>query len=151
MVFHKEVSWGPILFVLYVNDLPDCTSSDIYLFADDTKIFRNITCDSDSELLQHDLDELQSWSDKWLLNFHPDKCKVLTVGNVNAVQENDSRSYYLKKGNTPHTLEHVTEMKDLGVIIDNALSFDEHIQKIVYKANKLAGLILAGHLFFLMK
>ena len=66
---------GPILFVLYVNDLPDCTSSDIYLFADDTKIFRSITCDSDSELLQHDLDELQSWSDKWLLNFHPDKCK----------------------------------------------------------------------------
>ena len=67
--------------------------------------------------------------------------QVLTVGNVNAVQNNDSRSYYLKKGNTPLTLEHVTEMKDLGVIIDNALSFDEHIQKIVSKANKLAGLI----------
>ena len=70
---------------------------------------------------------------------------------MNAVQNNDARPYYLKKGNTPHTLEHVTEMKDLGVIIDNALSFDEHIQKIVSKANKLAGLILAGHLFFLMK
>ena len=138
---------GPILFVLYVNDLPDCTSSDIYLFADDTKIFRSITCDSDSELLQHDLDELQSWSDKWLLNFHPDKCKVLTVGNVNAVQNNDARPYYLKKGNTPHTLEHVTEMKDLGVIIDNALSFDEHIQKIVSKANKLAGLIRRSFVF----
>ena len=73
---------GPILFVLFINDLPDCVSSDSLLFADDTKIFSEITCDHDSLQLQNDLNSLQSWSDKWLLNFHPDKCKVLTLGGV---------------------------------------------------------------------
>ena len=54
---------GPILFVLFINDLPDCVSSDSLLFADDTKIFSEITCDHDSLQLQNDLNSLQSWSE----------------------------------------------------------------------------------------
>ena len=138
---------GPILFVLYVNDIPNCTSSDTYLFADDTKVLRKITCDQDSIKLQQDLDELQSWSDKWLLKFHPDKCKVLTVGAVNTSVNNTPRSYYLKKDNIVHNLEQVDSMKDLGVIIDSALSFDDHIQKVVSRANRLAGLVRRSFVF----
>ena len=71
---------GPLLFVLFINDLPDIVDSDAYLFADDTKIFKIITQLSDSEVLQGDLDKLNSWSDNWLLRFHPDKCKVMYIG-----------------------------------------------------------------------
>jgi len=53
--------------------------SDAFMFADDTKIFRTISDESDIDIIQKDLDELFNWSKLWLLKFHPDKCKVLPV------------------------------------------------------------------------
>ena len=66
---------GPILFVLYINDLPDIISEGtwIFLFADDTKIFREIRSDEDKVILQRDIDKMVEWSENWLLKFHPDK------------------------------------------------------------------------------
>ena len=64
---------GPILFVIYINDLPNEIKSDIYMFADDTKLFRTIKTNDDQCILQDDLGELTAWSIKWLLTFHPDK------------------------------------------------------------------------------
>ena len=60
---------GPLLFILYINDLPECIESDSYLFADDTKIFQTITSKleagrKEADLLQSDIDSLQLWSDK---------------------------------------------------------------------------------------
>ena len=72
---------GPILFVIYKNDMPECVDSTTYLFADDTKIFKEIKSPNDEGKLQNDLDERQQWSDTWLLKFHPNTCKVLTVSN----------------------------------------------------------------------
>ena len=65
---------GPLLFVIYINDLLDDIESDGFLFADDTKIFRKIRSLEDSITLQSDIDRLENWSEKWLLRFHPDKC-----------------------------------------------------------------------------
>ena len=59
--------------------MPEYVDSTTYLFADDTKIFREIKSPNDEEKLQNDLDELHKWSDTWLLKFHPNKCKVLTI------------------------------------------------------------------------
>ena len=70
---------GPILFVIYINDLPNEIKSDIYMFADDTKVFRTIKTNDDQYILQDDLDELTAWSTKWLLTFHRDKCKIMHV------------------------------------------------------------------------
>ena len=64
-----------LLFVIYINDLPDAVDSYAYLFADDTKLFSKITKE-DVISLQRDLNILQDWSANWLLNFHPDKCKL---------------------------------------------------------------------------
>ena len=70
---------GPLLFLVYVNDLLDGISSNGKLFADDAKIFRQIHDDRDKEILQEDLIKLQDWSNKWLLSFNEEKCKVMHV------------------------------------------------------------------------
>ena len=126
---------GPLLFVLYINDLPECIESDSYLFADDTKIFQTITSKEEADLLQSDIDSLQLWSDKWLLKFHPDKCHVLSIGKFEDIAY--TKRYQL--GGTE--LEHVFSEKDLGVIIDSELTFEEHINAKIQKANIMSGLI----------
>ena len=73
---------GPLLFVLYINDLSDNTDSKSYLFADDTKIFWEISSEEDSIILQNDLTKLLEWSDRWLLKFHPDKCTSLSIRRI---------------------------------------------------------------------
>ena len=65
------------LSLIYVNDLPDWIKTEIKMFADDTKLWNKITEPNDCIKLQRDLDSLQNWSDKWLLRFNPDKCKVM--------------------------------------------------------------------------
>ena len=72
---------GQILFVIYINDMPDDLSSEIFLFADDTKIFKEIKQKRDCDLLQNDLIFMQLWTDIWLLRFHPQKCHAMTMEN----------------------------------------------------------------------
>ena len=71
---------GPLLFVIYKNDLPDTVLSQVFLFADDTKMYRQIQDASDRLTFQEDISKLQEWADKWLLKCHPDKCKLMTIG-----------------------------------------------------------------------
>ena len=68
---------GPLLFVIFINDLPECidTGSSLYLFADDNKLFRRIQSDQDCHSLQADLTRTKEWTNKCLLTFHPDKCR----------------------------------------------------------------------------
>jgi len=124
---------GPVLFVIYINDLPKEVESEVYLFADDTKIFSEITNEGDSGKLQDDLDALYAWSNKWLLKFHPHKCKVLNLGRKNR------ETYNYTLDNT--ILEHVEGEKDLGITIDNNLKFTDHINNKVKKANQIMGII----------
>ena len=66
---------GPVLFLLYINDLPDNVTSNVYMFADDTKIYRPVTSHEYTTILQCDPKCLQNWSAKWLLNsFNLHKC-----------------------------------------------------------------------------
>ena len=66
---------GPVLFVIFINDLPERVTSEAYLFVDDTKIFCIMKNEEDRGELQKDLNELNKWSNDWLLKFYPQKCK----------------------------------------------------------------------------
>ena len=74
---------GPMLFVCYINDMPDVVDSPIHMFADDTKIFRQMTAQSDQVTLQIDLRQLEAWTKKWQLRFNEEKCKVMHLGQYN--------------------------------------------------------------------
>ena len=116
--------------------MPDNITSDIYLFADDTKIFNTTSNKDNSIVLQDDLNKLLEWSNKWLLRFHPEKCTVLDIG----IHDRDHYDYYMGDVN----LKHNTSEKDLGVFVDNKLKFDSHISNKVSKANNILGAIRRG-------
>jgi hypothetical protein len=124
---------GPILFVIYINDLPDNLKSECYMFADDTKVFKDINDIEDNKILQNDIQELENWSDKWLLRFHPDKCKVLSAGK----QKTQQFKYTLC--NTE--LQYSNKEKDIGVVVDNQLNFEDHMNEKINKSNSIMGLI----------
>ena len=70
---------GPVLFLVYINDLPDELSSQVRLFADDTAVYLTIGGAEDGMLLQNDLDRLSVWEDRWDMEFNPSKCQVVRV------------------------------------------------------------------------
>lgn len=123
---------GPILFVIYINDLPDAVMSTTKIFADDTKLFRSLLNPDDHQKLQEDLNQLVKWSQKWQLGFNESKCKVLHLGNSNK-QKNYTMSNII--------LEETKEEKDLGVIVDKELKFNKHLANAVNKASRMLGLV----------
>ena len=126
---------GPLLFVIYINDLPEYVDSDVFLFADDTKVLRQVSSEDDAITLQRDLDSLERWSNDWLLKFNADKCHVLTLGKFENIMYTHR---YQICGNE---LDHVFEEKDLGVTIDFELKFEHHITQQINKANAIMGII----------
>ena len=113
------------------------------MFADDTKIYRPMTSHEDTTILQNDLDCLQSWSSKWLLNFNLHKCKVMSITKSTACNH-DSADYYLKNQSSKASSTPIlrcTEEIDLGVVFDTKLSFRNHINMSINKVNRLLGII----------
>ena len=124
----------PILFTIFINDLPDCVSSCCKIFADDTKLY---DVASNCTQIQKDIDPLQKWSDKWNLYFNADKCKVMHIG-----LHNQRFNYTMKLSNEEIVnIMKCDEEKDLGVVFDCMLSFDSHIQTVINKANRNIGII----------
>ena len=70
---------GPLLFLIYINDLPMNVKSKVRLFADDTALYLTISTSSQSEILQKDLDNLKSCSHKWDMEFNPSKCQFIYI------------------------------------------------------------------------
>ena len=70
---------GPVLFLIFINDLPDNIRSSVRLFADDCVLYRNIFSPSDFEILQEDLDNLAQWESDWQMKFNVAKCHSMRV------------------------------------------------------------------------
>ena len=124
---------GPLLFILFINDLPDCLNScSCKIFADDTKIARSANNLEDVELIQQDLEQLYEWTTEWQLKFNAKKCHVIHFGRKN-----------------PHSLYHlngtlineVSQEKDLGIVVSDNLTAHKNVLECVKKANKTLGMI----------
>ena len=123
---------GPILFLIYINDLEFGIRNWILKFADDTKIFSRVNSIADRERLQNDLDKLISWSEEWQMLFNISKCKVMHIG------KSKLESHYFMKN---QQLETVCQEKDLGVMITNDLKVSQQCQQAYNKASRILGLI----------
>ena len=128
---------GPILFLIYINDLPGRSQySVVRLFADDCILQREIRSYEDCEKLQQDITAIGKWEKDWLMEFHPGKCHVLTVPYGKKVHN----FQYKLHG---HVLERPKELyiKYLGVTIQADLKWTSHINAITAKASRTLGLL----------
>lgn len=125
---------GPLLFLLYINDMPFVASCPTALFADDSKCFKQITCIEDCQTLQNDLNNFYNWSQIWKMSFNASKCKVLSI-----TRSQNPICFNYSMNNAP--LDNVNVFTDLGVTLDGKLSFNNHIQHIVSKATRVCGMI----------
>jgi hypothetical protein len=74
---------GPLLFLLYINDLPENVKANTKLFADDCLLYKDINNISDGQDLQNDLKALESWENEWQMSFNADKCFIIAAGTKN--------------------------------------------------------------------
>jgi hypothetical protein len=91
---------GPVLFIIYINDLPENFVNTSKMYADDAKVLSRVDCEANVNLLQNDLDKAVNWSNKWLLKFNFEKCLIMHFG-----KNNPKRTYFVQ--NIPLSLSKV--------------------------------------------
>ena len=123
---------GPLLFLVYINDLDDEIINLLLKFADDTKLYGLVNNQQQMLELENDLLKLIEWSDKWLMPLNIDKCCILPIGKKNSLHKYSIKNKELKS---------VTEVKDLGVIVQNDLKNSKQCMFKCQSANKILGLI----------
>ena len=120
---------GPLMFLLYINDLSAGINSPIRLFADDCVLYRVIKTAKDHECLQQDLNTLVEWTKQWQMILNPAKCVTL---NCTRSLSPSVAAYIIN--NTP--LNSMKQHKYLGVMMNKSMSWSGHIQQIINKASK---------------
>lgn len=125
---------GPLIFILFINDLPALLQCENLLYADDLKIYRCIQGPNDCTALQDDVDTLLRWCASNGMEISRGKCKVITFHRIRSPIITEYRI-----GGEP--LERVQSIKDLGVILDRKLSFNEHISAVTAKSFAMLGFI----------
>lgn len=129
---------GPLMFLVYINDLPEVISSNTNMFADDTSIYcTGDTLDGITRELQTSLTSLEKWFNEWGLEVNATKTKVMYITNKKEVC-----NLPLKMNQT--VLEAVNTHKHLGVILSNNLKWSAHIDHVKSKTNKMLGLLQAS-------
>ena len=111
---------GPLLFLLYINDLGENCTSRMRLFADDTLIYSTVESCNDAAKLQSDLTALQEWAQKWQMKFNPSKCHVLRISR----KQKPVESNYVLMGKG---LDSVTHHPYPGVELSRNLGWGQHV------------------------
>lgn len=124
-----------LLFLIFINDIGETVRfSRFLLFADDLKIFKEISSLDDCRLLQSDLDGIMNWCLVNEMEFNIEKCQVMRFGRLRSLY---NFNYNIDK----KTLKDINSVKDLGVYFDRKMDFIGHIQFITNKAFKMLGFI----------
>ena len=132
---------GPILFIVFINDLPDVVACNTLLFADDTQVYRTVQTTADCDKLQADIYHLQAWAEKWQIKFHPPKCTVMRIGSGHP-----EYVYQMNAAGATVDLDTTLVEKD-RVHIDSNLKFDKHVQQAVSRANHILGVIRRSYTY----
>ena len=126
---------SPILFLIYINDLPDCIKhSSVFLYADDAKFLKTINCLLDCILLQQDLDAVAAWCSTWQLTLNIAKCLYIRFGLALK-----SRFEYKISG---IALSSVDSINDLGILFDSKHTFSSHCHKVAAKGFARVNMLL---------
>ena len=125
---------GPMLFLLYINDINNAIKSQIRLFANDSVLYGNIRNQNDQVILQNDLDTISSFAEKWLMELNINKCSVLSITLKRSFIFND---YYIPGA----TLKRVANHDYLGVSPSSDLIWLRHVTRISNKACRTLGLL----------
>ena len=128
---------GPMLFIYFINDLPEVSTVNTKIYADDTKAFSEIKSEVDRRNLQHSIDMMFKWTQEWQLHFNKSKCKILHIG-----ENNPKYTYFIGDGDDRKEIETCEIEKDLGILVDNDLNFESHIDYIVKRASSKKAQIL---------
>ena len=120
---------GPLLFLIYINDLPNGLNSNVKLFADDTSLFSVIHNITDSaNLLNSDLSKINEWTLQWKMSFNPDPTKQaqeITFSRKISQRNNSGLMFN-------NSIVNVTSIhKHLGMVFGSKLSFDEHLKSVL--------------------
>ena len=124
---------GPLLFLLYINDLPLKVSpgTRIRLFADDCLIYRPITSAQDHVILQKDLNSATQWANEWGMAFNTAKCNILSTNS-------SSHRFYTMANDILQEVDHATY---LGISLSNDLTWSNHISQVTKKAYQKLGFV----------
>ncbi len=132
---------GPLLFVVYINDLPDGLESIFKMYADDSKVI----AESGSKL-QGDIVKIKDCCDKWSMSLNSIKCKVMHFGRGNPEEE-----YFIGSGSERVRLEKTEAEKDLGIIVSNDGKNNKQAVKAINRANSELGKMRRTFQFFNIK
>ena len=125
---------GPLLFLIYINDLVDNISSEAKLFADNTLLFTVVyDVDIATDQLNRDLKVISNWAHQWKMHFNPDKNKQAIQVIVSQKKEAIAHPSVFFNG---FEVVVKTEHKYLGMILDSKLSFQSHVREAIIKARK---------------
>ncbi len=136
---------GPLLFTIFINDLPDKAKNQCKLYADDCKLIGIIKKEEDVQVIQKDIDELQLWAKNWQMSFNYEKCKVMHFGKNNKCHEYKME---LGQGVAPHTIEKNLIERDLGLMISNDLKWVNQIDKATNTAKSIIAQIRNSFSYF---
>ena len=126
---------GPLLFSLYINDIPSDIESEIRHFADDCVCYRKIKDEEDTMKLQKDINRLGSWARKWGMIFQAVKCNMMQLTRKRIKK---SHASYTLEGSD---LENVERIKYLVVTITSDLRWNTHVSNVCTKANRTLGFL----------
>ena len=125
---------GPLLFLVYINDIVDNIQSVIKLFADDTSLSNSSQCENvRQESLNEDLETIKNWSNKWKVNFNETKTKLLNMKR----DQNPTQPLYF----CDTLLEDTSAHKHLGITIQNDCKWDKHINNVSSKVKLLLNVL----------
>ena len=138
---------GPILFIIYLNDLEKCIKhSVISSFADDTRLKKSINTVNDTLLLQDDLHNSVTWSDESNMQLHQHKFELLSCTTDRSALLKElpfSQEFSEYTTSDGSIISPVSAVRDLGVTITPDLSWSLHISNIVNDARRLSSWILS--------